>query len=138
MANIHTLFDSVKAVTAFNGAITNATQNGTGIDTQGYRRAAVYAHLFTGASTTLQVTLSDSPDNSTWTVVTGSTNPAVAIVASTADTGPYLFNIDLAKRQRYVRVNVVGTGTAGNAAVGILLYEPLNSAVTNTFPAISL
>jgi hypothetical protein len=128
----------VVAKTSFDGPLTNATQNGTGVDTRGFRRAALYAHLFTGTATTAQITISDSPDNSTFTVVTGGTDPAVAIVASTADADPYLVNIDLAKRQRYIRVNVVGTGTAGNAAVGFLLYEPLMAAVSNTNTVLSL
>jgi hypothetical protein len=136
--NIHTFWDSVVAKTSFNGALANSTQAGTGVDTQGYRRAALYAHLFTGAATTAQITISDSPDNSTWTIVTGGTDPAVAVPASTADTGPYLVNIDLAKRQRYLRVNVIGTGTAGNAAVGFLLFEPLNAGVTNVNTVITL
>lgn len=135
--NIHTLWDSVKAKTSFDGALTAATQNGTGVDTQGYRRAAFYAHLFTGVGTTVNFVLQDSPDNATWTTIAGGTLGA-AIVASTADADPYLVNIDLAKRQRYLRAQVVGTGTAGNAVAGFLLIEPLNSAVVNTNAVITL
>jgi hypothetical protein len=137
VANVHTLSDHIKVATSFNGVLANSTQAGTGVDTQGYRRAMAYVNVFTGAATTANFTISDSPDNSVWTVVTGATL-AAAIVASTADTGGYLVNIDLAKRQRYLRVNIVGTGTAGNAVAGIILYEPMNAATTNVFPPLSV
>lgn len=131
MANIHTLSANMKFATAFDGALANSTQNGTGVDTQGYRRAGVIVHVFTGGATTANFNIQDSPDNSTWTTVTGGTL-GTAIVASTADAAPYVIDVDLAKRQRYLRVQIIGTGTAGNAAADVVLYEPLNAGVTNT------
>lgn len=130
MANIHSWSANFKAATLFNGALANSTQNSSSVDTQGFRRAAVLAHIFTGAATTANFIVQDSPDNSGWTSVTGGTL-GTAIIASTADAAPYVIDIDLAKRQRYIRVQVVGTGAAGNAAVDAILFEPLNAGVTN-------
>lgn len=129
--NLHTFFDAVKAVTSFNAVLANSTQNGTGVDTLGFRRAAILINGWTGAATTLNFQIQDSPDNTTWTNVTGGTLGA-AIAASTADTDPYKYNIDLAKRQRYLRVQIIGTGTAGNASAVVLLFEPEYAAVTQS------
>lgn len=129
MPNIHNLSAHVKPVTSFDGALANSTQSGTGVDTQGYRRASVFINAFTGSATTFNYQVQDSPDNSTWTNVTGATLGS-AVAASTADGAPYIVDLDLAKRQRYVRVQIIGTGTAGNAAATVVLYEAFNAAPT--------
>lgn len=130
MANVHTFSSNFKVASSFNGVLANSTQNGAGVDTQGFRRAAVVVDLFTGAATTANFNVQDSPDNSTWTTVTGGTL-GTAVVASTTDY-VQVIDLDLAKRQRYVRVQVIGTGTAGNAVADVVLYEALNAAVANT------
>lgn len=133
----HSVSARVKAVLSFDAVLASSTQNGAGVDTLGYRRAEAVISIWTGASTTANFQLQDSPDNSTWTTVTGGTL-ASAIVASTADAGPYLIDIDLAKRQRYLRINAIGTGTAGNVCANIFLYEPENAAVTQTNTVLSV
>ena len=127
--NLHTFFDAVKAVFSFDAVLANSTQNGAGVDTLGFRRAAILINGWTGAATTLNWQIQDSPDNSTWTNVAGGTLGS-AIAASTADADSYKYNIDLAKRQRYLRVQVIGTGTAGNCSAVVLLYEPNYAGVT--------
>lgn len=126
---IRTFSANILVASSFNGPLTNATQNGTGVDTRGYRRAALIVDAYTGVATTFNFILQDSPDNATWTTVTGGTLGA-AVVASTVDY-VQVVDIDLAKRQRYVRAQIVGTGAAGNASADMLLYGPFNAGVVN-------
>lgn len=136
MSNIHNFSAHFALRASFNGALTAATQNGTSVDTQGFRRAAVVLDMYTGAATTVNFQLQDSPDNATWTNVTGGTLGA-AIVASTTEFNQ-IVDVDLAKRQRYLRVQIIGTGTAGNASAQVLLYEAWNAPPTETNAVITL
>jgi hypothetical protein len=138
MANIHTFSANVKAVMSFDAVLANSTQNGVFVDTLGFRRAAILVNAWTGASTTVNFTVSESPDGSTGIVTVAGATLGSAIVASTADGGTQVVDIDLSKRLRYLRVNVVGTGVAGNAAATVLLYEPLNASVTQPVAAITI
>jgi hypothetical protein len=137
MTNIHTGSANVLFGLSFDAVLANSTQNGTGVDTLGYSRATVLFNAWTGSGTTVNFTVSDSPDNTTFTVVTGATL-ASAIAASTADAGTQCVDIDLTKRQRYLRVNIVGTGTAGNACAIIACFNPANAAVTQAVTPLSV
>lgn len=138
---IHTYSDNVLVKNGFSpAAMTNSTQNGAGVDlrqTNGapYRRAALVVNLNPGAATTANFQLQDSPDNSTWTNVAGATLGS-AVAASTEAT--QIVNIDTAKRQRYVRVQIIGTGTAGAASAEFHLYEGENLAPAQDSTPISV
>lgn len=136
--NIHTFSQNVKAVVSFDAVLANSTQNGAFVDTQGFRRAAIIFNTWTGAATTSNFTVSESPDGSTGIVTVAGATLASAIIASQTDAGTQVVDIDLSKRLRYLRVNAVGTGAAGNACATILLYEPLNAAVTQPVAAITI
>ena len=115
---IHSYSENIQVANAFPAAaLTASTQSGAGVDTQAnggpFRRAALVVNLNTGAATTANYNLQDSPDNSTWTTVSGATL-GTAQAASTS--GVYIVNIDMAKRQRYLRCQIIGTGTAGAAS----------------------
>lgn len=124
---IHNFSQVCQSVLSFDGALANSTQNGTAVNTLGYRRACVLVNTFTGAATTANFNLQESADGSTnWASVSGATLGS-AIAASTADTGAYMIDVDLAKRKQYLRVQCIGTGTAGNMVATVLLLEPENT-----------
>lgn len=140
---MHTYSDNVLVKSAFApAALTNGTQNGTSVDldeTSGapYRRAALVLNLNPGASTTANFQLQDSPDNTTWTNVTGATL-GTPVAASTQST--QVVNINAAARQRYVRVQIIGSGAtpAGSASAEFHLFEAENLAPTQDATPISV
>lgn len=129
--NFHRFSDNAVVKSAFNVAITAAAVNGATIDTQGYRRAAALFNTSpTGAGTTSACKLQDSPDGTTWTDVTGG---AFTQGTTAAGNTVQFLNIDLAYRQRYIRLVHTGAGAAaaGQAAGEVLLMQPYNAAPTN-------
>ena len=138
MSNVHRLSENVLLKGDFNVAITAAATNGTGIDTQGYRRAAaIFYSVPSGSGTTSDCKLQDSADNSTYADVTS----AAFTQATTAGGAEWQFlDIDLAKRNRYVRLVHTGAGAsaAGVATGAFLLYEPWNAAPTQDTAAVHI
>lgn len=133
-----------EVTSGFNAALANSSQNGVAVDTRGFRNVAAVIDIVTGASTTAQVKIQESADGSTgWTDITGSTTPSTAQVASQPGSGiggvPYIINISLAApRLRYLRVVVIGTGTAGQAVVDFVLFNAYNSPPTQANTATTL
>lgn len=127
---IHRLSQNALLKGSFEVAITAAATNGTGVDTQGYREAsAVFYSTPSGSGTTSDCKLQDSADNSTFADVTG----AAFTQAITANGAQWqLLDIDLAKRNRYLRLVHTGAGAsaAGTAAGAFLLFRPWNAAPT--------
>lgn len=145
MATIHTLSDSFVLKGEVLTAITAATNTPTtAVDTLGYRRAAAYFNSApTGTGTTSACKLQDSPDNSTFTDVTNAAFTTVTTVNAAAGTNGMLvqwMNIDLSKRNRYLRLVHTGAGgsAAGVAAAGLVLYEADYAGVTNDQTAITV
>jgi hypothetical protein len=136
MPNWHRFSQNNLVKSAFNGALANSTQNGAGIDCLGYRRGAFLISATTGASTTFNYTVQDSADNSSWNTALSGVTLASAQAASTSNAA-YVVDLDLSKLNRYVRLNVVGTGTAGQVGAllvlgeGILAAPTQDNAVTN-------
>jgi hypothetical protein len=138
VANIHRFSQNIKAVVSFDNTLANSTQNGVFVDCLGFRRAAIIFNTWTGSATTSNFTVSESADGSTGVVTVAGATLGAAVVASTADAGTQIVDVDLSKRLRYLRVNSVGTGTAGNASATLLLYEADNGAVTQPVAALSV
>lgn len=133
---IHRLSQNALVKGSFEAAITAASINGTGVDTQGYREAsAIFYATPSGSGTTSDCKLQDSPDNSTFTDVTG----AAFTQATTAGGASWQFmDIDLSKRQRYLRLVETGAGaSAGGVTAGaFLLYRPWNAAPAQDVAAV--
>lgn len=109
---IHRFSENVLVKAAFNAVITAATVNGAGVDTQTYRHAAaIFNTAPSGAGTTSDCKLQESPDNAAWADVAGATFTQGATGAGST---VQLLDVDLAKRQRYLRL--VHTGAGGSAA----------------------
>jgi hypothetical protein len=138
MSNIHRPSEHVLVKRSFVLAITAAATNGTGIDTLGYSRAlAIFTAAPSGAGTTSDCKLQDSADNSAYADVASATF-AQATTAGGTVTGT--MNIDLTKRNRYLRLVHTGAGgsAAGQAAGHILLFNPLQAAPAQDVAAVSV
>ncbi len=136
--NIHSPSQNVLVKTSYIVPITAATVNGTGVDTEGYTRAfAVVVAAPSGSGTTSTTTLQDSPDNTTFTNVTGATFTSITTAGGT---GVLTMDINLADRQRYLRLVHTGAGgsAAGEAAGLIELFNPQQAAVVQDHAAISV
>ncbi len=137
MANLHTYGDNVKVVNSVCLALANSTQTGTAVDCLGFRRAAIVFTTNTGSATTSNFIVKDSADNSTFSAAIAGATLGSAVAASTAEF-TQVVNVDLAKRQRYLRVDLVGTGTAGFAVANVHLLEPILAAPTQENTEISI
>ena len=108
--NIHRLSENIqkKIALAAQLATGSGTVAGTGVSAQGFRNALleINAGTITGTNAAVTVKLQDSPDNSTWTDVTSASQAITS-------TGVYLINIDMQKRQQYLRAyaTIAGSGT---------------------------
>lgn len=136
--NIHTPSKQVLVKHSFILAITAASTNGTGIDCQGYERAlAILDSAPSGAGTTSDCKVQDSPDNSTFTDVT---NANFAQVTTAGGQKLETMDIDLRKRARYLRLVHTGAGgsAAGQAAGVIILFNPRNAPPTQDVTPVSV
>lgn len=135
MATWHTLGDNIQADDEVITAITAAANNGSGIDTFGFRRAvAIFFSTPTGSGTTSDCKLQESSVGVSSSMADCS--PAVAFTQATTVGGKQIqiLDIDLAKHKRYLRLVHTGAGgsAAGVAAGVILLGEPQYAGTTNT------
>lgn len=103
--------------TALNAVIKNlfptaartTTANGSGVDLQAVKGGAIVivdSAAGTGTTPTLDLKLQSSPDNSTWTDVSGAAFTQIINAAS-----QQIFGIDVTKCQRYVRAVATIGGT---------------------------
>ncbi len=100
-----------------------ATSNGTGVDVssaEGMGFVSVDVNIVGGTSPTVDLKLQSSPDNSTWTDVTG------AAITQVAGTGTSLQKIpvDLTAWPKYMRAVLTVGGTSPDiAAEAALVYQ---------------
>jgi len=114
MSELHTLSDSIVALTAFNGATSVGTGSGVAINTQGYRRGAFVITAKGGATSTVNFALTECATvGGTYSAAISGTFLATAIPATTA-AGTYVLNVDLAKRLQFLKLTVTGTATDGS------------------------
>lgn len=127
------LFDNIKAIASIVAAVYTADQNGTGVDTQGYRDGmlVVQAGNIDTASTdeTYVVELEESDDNSTWSDVADVT---VTITADNQTGVVRVPELNVA-RKRYLRavLNVGGTTPSFPGTAVFLLGESYAGPVNN-------
>ena len=125
------LYDNVKAVVSVVAAVYTADQNGTGVDTQGYRNGMLVVHAgnidTASADETYVVELEESDDNSTWSDV------ATISVTIDADNEVGVARISELNvtRKRYLRavLNVGGTTPSFPGTAIFLLGESDRGAV---------
>lgn len=138
--NIHTPSDSVKAQASLDPEVRTASANGAGVDCRGFERALVVLHVGahdrTTGDETLDVKIQESSDNGAGDAfgdVGGGEFAQIGNVVPNATKGNvYVMDVDLSKRERYLRVVGTAAGTTPSTAYGvtILLFNPRYAPVT--------
>ena len=136
--NLHRYSESIKVLNSFVVTITAASTNGASADCLGFRRAAaIFNCTPSGAGTTGDCKLQDSADNSTFADVTSATFTQATTAGGNSC---QILNIDLSKRNRYIRLVFTGAGaSAAGAASGTLhLFEETYAATAEPVSAVSV
>ena len=97
--------------------------DGASVDTKGYRQALVVVNAGTAAaSAEADIHVEGSPDNSTWTDISGAT---FAQITTANDETVYVGSIACDLNPRYLRAVVAGDNTnAVELSVDIILMDP--------------
>jgi len=116
----HTLSDNllVKQNIKPQDISSGASVNGTGQDCAGYEQLLVEVETGVVTTGTITVKLQESSDDGsvdTYADITGATTVAVG---TTADEAPYLIDVNLSERERYIRAVATAAG-GGDALVGV-------------------
>lgn len=135
---LHQLSAGVKFAAQLVVPITAATNTpAAGVDTLGYRRALALFHSKpTGSGTTSDCKLQESSDDGSGDAYADVTGATFAQVTTAGGEKIQVMEIDLAKRERYLKLIHTGAGgSAAGAAEGcILLFrgaqEPPTQAAT--------
>ena len=138
----HQLSSDVLAASQFAVPITAATTTpSAGVDTLGYRRAvAVFHSLPTGSGTTSDCKLQQSSDDGVGDAYADVSGAAFTQVTTAGGVKLQMMEIDLAKRERYLKLLHTGAGgSAAGAASGIiLLFRGAQTAPTQSSTDISV
>lgn len=135
MANIHTPSDHVLEVHQFGLAITAATTNATGVSTKGYEDAMViYYASPSGSGTTSDCKVQESSDNGSVDAYADVASAAFAQNTTAGGAKIQVMNINLSKREEYLRLVHTGAGgsAAGQAYGLILLFNKRDLPPTHT------
>ena len=113
------LFKQVIAPQAIGAA---GSVDGTGIDCAGYEQLTVVADVgavVNAANKTITVKLQESSDNGSVDAFADVTGATTGAVANAGQNKPYIIDVNLSERERYLRVNATG-GSADGALVGVM------------------
>jgi hypothetical protein len=138
--NIHSPSDHALVKPSLDPESRTAGANGRGVDCQGFEKALVVCHLGahdrTTGDETIEFKIQESSDDGgadAYTDVTGATTGVLGNVVPNATSGNvYLIDLNLAKRERYLRVvtAVAGTTPIDLCSALILLFNPRYAEVT--------
>ncbi len=112
------------------------TDNATGIDCRGFRRALIILHAgaLPSSACTLDVTVqSATTQGGSYSAITGAAFTQVTIAN---DNAIYIGSIDLTQTQRWLRTSAVVAGSQAEFSVSVILYEHQDSnyqSVTYSF-----
>jgi hypothetical protein len=146
--NIHTPSEHVLVKPSLDPEVRTAGANGAGVDCQGFERALVILHIGahdrTTGDETLDVKVQESSDNGSvdaFADVAGAAFAQIAGQAIDATKGnSYVMNINLAKRERYLRIVGTPAGTTPSTAysVQVLLFNGRYLPVSQDAAAVSV
>ncbi len=146
--NIHSPAANVLVKPTLDPESRTASANGLGVDCRGYERALVIFHLGAHDRTTGDETItfkvqesSDDGSVDTYADITGATTGALGNVTPNANSGNvYLIEVNLAKRERYLRGATVAAGTTpiDLCSATILLFNGRNLAVSQDATVVSV
>lgn len=121
---LHQLSSEVLVKAQLIVPITAATNTpSAGVDCLGFRRAlAIFYSLPTGSGTTSDCKLQESSDDGVGDAYADVASAAFTQVTTAGGVKVYLMEIDLAKRERYLKLIHTGAGgSAAGAAAGLIL-----------------
>ena len=136
--NMHTASEWLKKIFSFCVAITAATTNGASADCLGFENAlATFYGAPSGTGTTGNCKLQESSDDASFSDVAGA---AFTQVTTAGGAKLYVMDINLSKRQRFLRLSFTGAGgsAAGQAYGEITLLNARNVPVTQANTAVSV
>lgn len=106
-------------------AIASGAVNGAGVDCAGYETALVEAQIgaiVNAANKTLTIKLQESSDDGSSDAYADITSATTAAIANAGQNKPYLFDVNLSERKRYLRaVATAGSADGGLVSVAFLL-----------------
>lgn len=108
----------VKQSLAPQAVSSGSTVNGTGIDCAGYEALLVDVQMgaiVDAATKTVTVKLQESSDNGNSDPFADITNATTGAIATAGQNEPYLFDVNLSERERYIRA--VGIGGAADGGL---------------------
>lgn len=126
MSNIHTPADHTLEKHQFSVAITAATTNATGFSTKGFEKAlAIFYAAPSGTGTTADCKLQESSDDAAADAYADVSGGAFAQVTTAGGAKLQVMNINLSKREEYLRLTHTGAGgsAAGQAYALIILFN---------------
>lgn len=141
MANIHTASDHMLEKHQISLAITAATTNATGFSTKGFEKAlAIFYAAPSGSGTTSDCKLQESSDDGSTDAYADVANAAFAQVTTAGGAKIQVMNINLSKREEYLRLVHTGAGgsAAGQAYALIILYNGRTLPPTHTQTVITV
>lgn len=101
-----------------------ATVNGTGVDCAGYENALVAIQvgaIVSAANKSLTIKLQESSDNGSVDTFADVTGATTAAIVTAGHNKPYLFDVNLSERERYLRAVVVA-GSADGGLVSVAIH----------------
>lgn len=128
--------ESYKALTLFRPQALTTTTNGTGVDTLGYGDDLVVildVGAVSGTTPTLDVTIQDSADNSSFAAITGA-----AFSQFTAANKQGVLRVNLDGKRRYIRAVATIGGTTPSFtlnACAMIAAEQCKSSLNSSTPA---
>lgn len=121
------LSDSVLVKRALATQALTATANGAGVDCRGFDRACLVVNVGTagGTSPTLDVKLQESSDDGAVDTYADVASATFTQVTTANDVAAFLADIDLTKRERYLRAvfTVGGTSPSIPTSAEFLLFR---------------
>ncbi len=123
--NVHTPSDSVltKQALAPQDIGTGATVNGTGVDCLGHEVAVLEVNagaIDSGANKSVTVKLQESSDDGDSDAYADVTDATTGAIDNDGQNEPYLIEVNLSERERYLRAVATG-GSADGGLVGAVL-----------------
>ena len=117
---MHTVSDNllVKQNIAPQAIASGATVDGTGQDCAGYEQLLVVIEFGVATTGNLTVKLQESSDNGVGDAFADITGATTGAIDATGDNEPYLMDVNLSERERYIRATATAAG-GGNTLVGV-------------------
>ena len=114
---MHTVSDNILAKQQVDpqSVASGSAATGTGQDCSGYEQLLVIANVGLATTGNVTIKLQESSDDAATDAYADVTSATTGAVGPTGDLEPYLIDVNLSERERYIRA--VGTVAGGGTAV---------------------